>query len=90
MRNTYAIIVGIIDKTFVLLQRKDGVREVCATNKLHLEEEVLDINGLSAEEIGKLIPDDICVKDTTNDFDRFKQKLAKRIEDEILREKGLA
>ncbi|KAH9411210.1 hypothetical protein HK407_07g12030 [Ordospora pajunii] len=90
MRNTYAIIVGIIDRNFVLLQKKDGTREVCATNRLHLEEEVIDISGLSAEEIGNAIPGDICVNDTTNDFDRFKQKLTKRIEDEILREKGLA
>ncbi|CCI73947.1 ECU06_1215 [Encephalitozoon cuniculi GB-M1] len=89
-RHTYAIIVGIIDVTFVLLQRKDGEREICSVANLHLEDEAFDIKGLSAEEIGKLIPEDTYIEDTTNDFDRFKLKLRKRVEEELLKEKGLA
>lgn len=89
-RHMHAIIVGIIDTTFVLLQRKDGEREVCPIATLHLEEEAFDIKGMSAEEIGRLIPDDVCAEDTAGDFDRFKAKLRKAVEDEVLREKGLA
>lgn len=89
-RKTYGIIVGIIDATFVLLQRKDGEREMCSISNLHLEDESFDIKDLSPEEIGKLIPESISEEDTTNDFERFQMKLRKRVEDELLKEKGLA
>lgn len=89
-RQIYGIIVGVIDATFVLVQRKDGEREMCSISNLHLEEESFDIKGLSAEEIGDLIPESTYTEDTTNDFDRFKLRLRKRVEESLLKEKGLA
>ncbi|AFM98487.1 hypothetical protein EHEL_061160 [Encephalitozoon hellem ATCC 50504] len=88
-RHTYGIIVGIIDATFVLIQRKDGEREMCSISNLHLDEKSFDIKGLSAEEIGKLIPESTHTEDTTNDFDRFKMNLRKKVEESLLKEKGL-
>lgn len=87
MRHTKAIIVGVFDVTFVLIQKKDGEREICPACELYLEEESFDIRGLSPEDIGKLIPEDTYVEDKSNDFDRFKKRLELRIEEQILMER---
>ena len=89
-RHMHAMIVGIIDATFVLLQRKDGEREVCSIASLHLEDECFEIKGLGTDEIARLIPEDAAVEDMGSDFDRFKAKLRRTVEEEVLREKARA
>lgn len=84
------MIVGVVDAKFVLIQKEDGEREICPVDKLYLEEESFDIKGLTPEDIGKLIPPCTYVEDKSNDFERFKLRLARRVEEEVLREKGTA
>lgn len=87
LRHTRAVVVGVVDSVFVLIQKKSGEREICSVVNLHLEDECVDIKGLGPEEIGQLIPEDACVEDAGTDFDRFRARLMRRVENEVLGEK---
>jgi hypothetical protein len=89
LRHTKAIVVGVIDAKFVLIQKKNKEREICSVKELYIEEEVFDINGLSHDEIEKLIPSNTSTERNENDFERFKLRLIKKIEEDLLREKGM-
>lgn len=88
-RHVKAIIIGIIDASFVVLKKQNGQIEIAPVSSFTLLDEVYDIEGKSDEEIIKLIQ---CEKevDTSNDFDRFKLKLKEKVKNEILKKQGLA
>jgi len=83
-----AIIIGIIDSTFVVLKKSNGENEVAPISSFILLDEVHDIKGLTSERIVELIqPKD--QKKKSNDFERFKEKLKEDVKNSILKEKGL-
>ncbi|WUR02640.1 ribosomal protein eL14 [Vairimorpha necatrix] len=88
-RNIKAIIIGIIDSTFVVLKKSNGENEVCPVSSLILLDEVYDIKNLSSEEIVKLIENKKEEGGASNDFERFKNKLREEVKKNILREKGI-
>ncbi|KAF9762260.1 50S ribosomal protein L14e [Nosema granulosis] len=88
-RHVKAIIIGIIDASFVVLRKQNNEVEIAPVSSFTLLDEVYDIQGKSEEEVVRLIQ---CEKkeDKSSDFDRFKLKLQEKIKNEILKEKGLA
>lgn len=88
-RHIKAIIIGIIDASFVVLRKQNNEVEIAPISSFTLLDEVHDIKGKSDEEVVRLIQ---CEKEevVSSDFDRFKLKLQEKIKSEILKEKGLA
>lgn len=88
-RHIKAIIIGIIDASFVVLRKQNNEVEIAPISSFTMLDEVHDIKGKSDEEVVRLIQ---CEKkeEVSSDFDRFKVKLQEKIKGEILKEKGLA
>ncbi|EQB62081.1 ribosomal protein l14 [Vairimorpha apis BRL 01] len=85
-RTIKAIIVGIIDSTFVVIKKPNNENEICPNSSFVLLDEVYDIKNMKDEQILKLIQSEEEVK--LNDFERFKVKVREEMKKSILKDKG--
>jgi hypothetical protein len=87
-REFKAVITGIKDEKFVVIQKQDRSFEVIRLKDVVLNDKVYDLNELkdANHEFFKKVE----TAKKENDFDRFKIDLEKRVANEILKSKGIS
>lgn len=86
-RTFKAIIIGIIDSTFVVLKKPNNQNEIAPVSSFVLLDEVYDIKEMSNDKILELLQNKE-EKKPSNDFERFKNSLKEEVKKSILKEKG--
>lgn len=87
IREHKAIITGIKDEKFVIIQKQDKSFEVVRLKDIVLNDKVYDLNEIKNpnHEFFKKVE----APKKANDFDRFKSDLEKRVINEVLKTKGI-
>ncbi|ELA41468.1 uncharacterized protein VICG_01452 [Vittaforma corneae ATCC 50505] len=87
LRSVKAVITGIKDEKFVVIQKQDRSFEVVRLKDIVLNDKVYDLNELKDpnHEFFKQVE----TAKKCNDFDRFKMDLEKRVIEELIKAKGI-
>lgn len=80
-RKHKAIITGIKDNKFVVVLKQDKSHEIIRLKDIVLNDKVYDLENIEKSGFFKTEKEE----NKTNDFERFKINLRKRVEDELLK-----
>lgn len=86
-RSFKAVITGIKDEKFVVALKQDKSYEVIRLRDVVLNDKVYDLNEL--KDTNHEFFKNVEVVKKSNDFERFKADLEKRITEEVLSSKGI-
>lgn len=85
-RANRAVIVGIKNEKFVIIQKQDGSREMVRTNDFVMTENVYDLEDITSNNCDfNNVPAPAA---KTNDFDRYMSRLRSKVVSELLEEEG--
>ncbi|KAM0680978.1 hypothetical protein GINT2_000760 [Glugoides intestinalis] len=86
-RQFKGVITGIIDNKHVVIKKQDKSHEVVNLKEIVLNETVYELESLNDEKNSFFkLPEE---EKKTNDFDRFKCTVEKRVVEELLKSKGI-
>lgn len=87
-REHKAVITGIINNKFVVIMKADGSNEVIRLRDVVLNDTVYTLDELKNK--NHKFFQATSKKNTTTDFDRFKQNLQEQVVSELLKAKGIS